>query len=372
MTDETNNLILIVDDNPHNIQVLAAVISESNYETGFAMNGQQALDFLEENIPALILLDIMMPEMNGYEVCQKIKQNDTLKDIPIIFLTAKSEKEDIIKGFEVGGVDYITKPFNNTELKMRIKTHIELQQNKEKLAQLNKQLEKTNATKDKFFSIIAHDLRGPIGNIHQFLNFMTDDIESMGNKELAQEFTLLKNVSKSTFELLESLLTWASSQKGTIEFKPQLNNLHNLVYSNIQLFKQSAENKQITLKNNTPENLESIFDYNMINTVIRNLINNAIKYTSENGEISVSSKENHDSVEITVSDTGIGMPQSSIDTLFEIDVKKFSKEGTKGEKGSGFGLIICKEFIDKHKGKIWVESEIGKGSQFKFKIPKDI
>ncbi len=370
MEDELNNLILIVDDNPHNIQVLAAVVNECNYKSGFAMNGNEALDFLHENIPILILLDIMMPDMNGYDVCQKIKEDENLKDIPIIFLTAKSEKEDVIRGFEVGGVDYITKPFNATELKMRISTHVELNQSRSKFLALNKKLEKLNATKDKFFSIIAHDLRGPIGNINQYLDFVIEDVESIGDKSLTEDLKTLKNVAKTSYELLESLLIWASSQKGSIIYNPELSYFYQLAQSNIDLFKQSAEKKQILIKNNIDPNLNCLFDYNMINTVIRNLINNAIKYTNENGEIVISSNENSKDIEISIIDNGIGITKLAIDSLFEIDIKTFSKEGTYGEKGSGFGLILCKEFIDKHNGKIWVESELGKGSKFKFTIPK--
>jgi two-component system sensor histidine kinase/response regulator len=358
MEDEVNNLILIVDDNPHNIQVLAAVVNECNYKSGFAMDGYQALDFLEENIPALILLDIMMPNMNGYEVCKRIKSKKELQDIPIIFLTAKSEKEDIIRGFEVGGVDYITKPFNSMELKMRIRTHIELNQSKTKLLSLNKKLEKSNATKDKFFSI------------NQYLSLIIDDAESIGDESLIEDLKTLKTLSKTSYELLESLFIWASSQKGTIDYIPKLSNLYQLVQSNIDLFTQVAEKKQISLKNKLNTNLEGVFDYNMINTVVRNLINNAIKYTFENGEIIISSNESNESIEITISDNGVGIPETLIESLFHIDIKTFSKEGTSGEKGSGFGLILCKEFIDKHKGNIWVESELGKGSQFKFTIPK--
>ncbi|MFN8672227.1 MAG: hybrid sensor histidine kinase/response regulator [Candidatus Sericytochromatia bacterium] len=369
MEDEVNNLILIVDDNPHNIQVLAAVINECNYESGFAMNGQQALDFLEENIPALILLDIMMPDMNGYEVCEKIKEKDHLKDIPIIFITAKSEKDDIVKGFEVGGVDYVTKPFNNMELKMRIKTHIELSQSKNSLITLNKKLEKANDTKDKFFSIIAHDLRGPIGSMNQYLELIMEDIDQ--NNTLFDDLKTLKDLSKNSYELLETLLLWASSQKGTIDYNPQLNDLYSLVQNNVDLFKQVADKKQISLKNELTEETKAFFDYNMINTVVRNLINNAIKYTNLNGNIIVSANQNAKNIEIIVSDDGVGMAQNTADGIFKIDVKKYSKQGTSGETGSGLGLVLCKEFIDKHNGTISVESELGKGSKFKFTISKN-
>ncbi|MFN4150714.1 MAG: response regulator, partial [Candidatus Sericytochromatia bacterium] len=363
--------VLIVDDNPHNIQILAAVVNECSYKSGFAMSGYEALDFLEENTPILILLDVMMPDMNGYEVCKKIKENEYLKNIPIIFLTAKNEKEDIIKGFEVGGVDYITKPFNNMELKMRIKTHVELQQNRSKLISLNQKLEKANDTKDKFFSIIAHDLRGPIGNIEQYVDMMMDtNSEIIEDNNLTEDFNILKELSKNSYDLLENLLIWASSQRGTIDYVPTKSNIYDLVDLNIDLFKQLADRKEILLINKLNYNITGIFDYNMINTVIRNLINNSIKYTSKNGIITISASEKENEIEVIVNDNGIGMSQSVVDNLFNIDIKKYSKKGTSGETGSGFGLILCKEFIDKHNGKISVESELGKGSKFKFTLPR--
>lgn len=371
MENNMNDLVLIVDDNPNNIRVFATVIDECGYSSGFAMNGKQALAFLEENIPSLILLDIMMPDMNGYDVCKKIKENPSLKDIPIIFLTAKSEHDDIIKGFEVGAVDYVTKPFNRMELKMRIKTHIELQQNKRKLVELNKNLEKANLTKDKFFSIIAHDLRSPIGTISQYIDFISEELETLDKSSLLDDFKILKKLSKTSYELLENLLFWAFSQKDiALECKPVKGNIYELVENNINLFKQIANKKSILLKNEVEKNLEALFDYNMIETVIRNILNNAIKYTNNKGLITISAKDNSDYIEISIKDNGIGMSSYTIEKLFIIDETKSSQDGTSGEVGFGFGLVLCKEFIEKHKGKIWVESEQGKGSEFKFTIPK--
>lgn len=370
MDDNLNDLVLIVDDNPNNIKLLASILNKLSYKTGFAMNGQETLSFLEENIPILILLDIMMPDMSGYEVCQKIKENPKLKDIPIIFLTAKSEKEDIVKGFELGAVDYISKPFNSAELKMRIKNHVELQQNKIKIINLNENLKKANDTKNKFFSIIAHDLRGPIGNIKQYLIFLLEMFNDMTKKEILDAIKTLKDVSDNTYKFLDDLLTWAYSQKETISFNPEKNNLYNLVENNIKLLKPLADKKQIILKSNLSNNTMAIFDLNMINTIIRNLISNSIKYTGKNGEINISSVKKNNFLEITVSDNGIGMKQDKIDNLFRIDIKKFSEKGTEGETGTGLGLILCKEFIDKHQGNIIVESQLGIGSSFTFTVPE--
>lgn len=235
--------------------------------------------------------------------------------------------------------------------------------NEHKLSQLND-------TKDKFFSIIAHDLRGPVGSLHSIIELLTDSNMSFSINEAQSILLLLKKNTKITYQLLENLLTWARSQREEIVFNPLKQNLCNIIQSNIDLYSSIAENKKITLKSELVSELYVFFDYDMIYTVIRNLINNAIKYTDANGSIIISAKETEKFIEVSVKDTGIGIDDSTIDKLFRIDIKVISKEALDGEKGSGLGLILCKEFIEKHGGKIWVKSELGKGSEFKFTLTR--
>jgi len=163
--DTTKGSVLIVDDIPENLQVLGNVLLQKGLDVGFATNGEEALEAVKYNKPDLILLDIMMPGMSGITVCQKLKSNPETQDIPVIFLTAKTQPEDIIKGFEVGAVDYVTKPFNSGELLARVMTQLELKKSRDLIAKQNEELMELNATKDKFFSIIAHDLRGPFSGL---------------------------------------------------------------------------------------------------------------------------------------------------------------------------------------------------------------
>ncbi len=243
------------------------------------------------------------------------------------------------------------------------------QKNEEILIQRD-HLDELNQTKNKLFSIIAHDLRGPVGSASTFLELLTKQANNFTKEELLENLILIKDSSKATSKLLENLLTWARAQKGEIVFNPQKNDLFKLVQSNIDLFTSNAENKKIRIVNEINPDLTFEFDQEMINTVIRNLINNAIKYTGENGLITISAKEIDEIVEISVTDTGIGMDSDSTDLLFITDLKQNRKEGTIGEKGTGLGLILCKEFVWKHKGTIWAESESGKGSTFKFTLPR--
>jgi signal transduction histidine kinase len=382
--ENTNSHILIVDDIDENLQVLGNILSREGFDTSFALSGKQALSIIEDTLPDLILLDISMPVMDGFEVCSILKKEEKTKSIPVIFLTAKTEIDNMVHGFSLGADDYVTKPFNTLELLARVRAHVDLKKSKDiileqnkKLSNLVEQLSKNNlelnkliASKDKFFSIIAHDLKGPVGNLSSFLSFMTEQYENISQEEFKKDLVLLENASIKIRDLLENLLTWARSQKGDIQYKPENFNISKLIQSNVQLFESSAKNKKISIINNIPENLFGFFDYQMITTVVRNLISNALKYTNDSGSITISETEGAEFIEITIQDTGIGMSLIIVENLFKIDVKHFSTEGTGGEKGTGLGLILCKEFIDKHSGKIWVESEIGKGSKFKFTIPK--
>ena len=230
-------------------------------------------------------------------------------------------------------------------------------------------LNELNQTKDKLFSIIAHDLRGPIGNTSSFLEVLTENEGEFTKEQLLENLILLKDSSKATFKLLENLLTWARTQKGEIEFNPVPNDLFKVVQSNIDLFASNAENKKILILNNLDQNIIFSFDSDMINTVVRNLINNAIKYTREEGQITISAKKVDSKIEISVNDTGIGIDSETAKKLFTSDLKPNKKEGTKGEKGTGLGLILCKEFVLKHNGNIWAESELGRGSTFSFTLP---
>lgn len=245
-----------------------------------------------------------------------------------------------------------------------------LNQKNEEISIHRDHLDELNQTKDKLFSIIAHDLRGPIGSTYTFLELLTMRENNFTKEELLQNLTLLKDSSRATFKLLENLLTWARAQKGEIVFNPLQNNLFKLAQANIDLFATNAENKKIHIINGLDQDLIFEFDQEMINIVIRNLINNAIKYTNIEGLITISAKEIDDAIIISIKDTGVGMNSETTDSLFINKLKQNKKEGTKGEKGTGLGLILCKEFVEKHRGNICAESEPGKGSTFKFTLPR--
>jgi signal transduction histidine kinase len=237
-----------------------------------------------------------------------------------------------------------------------------LMQNEQKLIRLN-------AAKDKFLSIIAHDLRGPVGTIHAFLDLLTEENMEFSEQEKQQYLLMLKNTAKTTFDLLDNLLTWSRTQSGNIVYSPQMFDIGALIKESVDFFSTIAKDKKILISSEVPDNLKGYFDYNMINSVLRNLLSNAIKFTEEEGRITVSAENQENSILVSVRDTGIGISRKTLENMFLNENKQASTYGTRGEKGSGIGLDICKEFIEKHGGILQIESKEGKGSIFSFCIP---
>ncbi len=349
-------LVLIVDDNSQNIKVFGMILKKHGMNPAAANNGLRALEFVKRKKPDLILLDIMMPEIDGFEVCKRLKQDTEFSDIPIIFLSAKTEKDDVIAGLELGAVDYVTKPFNEKELMTRINTHLELKATKDELKQ-------SNASKDKFFSIIAHDL----GNVFNGLIGLSNILLEKDVKNVNELMPLVKKSSEKGYNLLKNLLEWSRVQTGRIKSMPIQLDLKSLVYQNISILGSQASSKQVTLFSEI-ENTMVFSDEQMLNTVIRNLLSNALKFTPREGMVKISAQKEGKWVDILISDTGIGIRPEDIDKLFRID-ESHSTRGTENEEGTGLGLILCKEFIEINGGTIRVESEYGKGSRFYIRLP---
>jgi len=230
------------------------------------------------------------------------------------------------------------------------------------------QFKELNATKDKFFSIIAHDLKSPFSSIVGYTELLSENYRKFDNDKVEKYINNVYIASKQAFNLVENLLLWAQSQKGSIEFNPEIFKLQTLSDEIISLIENQASKKKISVINKISHEITILADKNMISTVIRNLLTNAIKFTPHGGVVNINSFQNPDYTEISVIDTGIGMTKETADNLFKIDTQITTK-GTDNEKGTGLGLIICREFIEKHRGKIWVESVPGKGSAFYFAVP---
>ncbi|KAB2838677.1 MAG: sensor histidine kinase, partial [Melioribacteraceae bacterium] len=231
-----------------------------------------------------------------------------------------------------------------------------------------KQLEELNATKDKLFSIIGHDLKNPFGTLINFSEMLMEDYLELTDEEKITYIHMINEASQTGHEILDNLLQWSKTQSGKLEFLPKKVELNEIVEANIALLKSAASHKGIEIFSAVNGGTEVFADKVMLKTVFRNLIGNAIKFSHKGGTIKIDSKSNGEFVEIVVSDNGVGMSKAAKEKLFNPTVFN-STAGTANEQGTGLGLLLCKEFVEKNGGKIWVESEEGKGSDFKFTIP---
>jgi two-component system sensor histidine kinase/response regulator len=361
--------VLVVDDNPKNVQIIALLLRDLKYKIIIAVNGKSAIDLVERARPDLILMDVMMPGMDGFEACQIIKTKPENDNIPVIFLTALSEKVNTVKGFEAGGVDYITKPFNKEELVSRIKTHLELKFARDEMQKMTNHLVELNSIKDKMFSVIGHDLRSPLGSIKMMLDFLkSDTCQKYSIQDFHKSINILAQTTDEVFGLLENLLGWAKSQSGNLSVVPESIRVSELVNSVYLLHRGSFNHKSITFENIVDKENFVFADMNMVKTIMRNLISNAIKYTPEGGTITIHSKALNDFIQIVVTDNGVGISSEDMPKLFD-EQQHLTTYGTNKESGSGLGLILCQSFVKSNNGRLTVESEQGKGSSFIIDLP---
>ncbi len=363
-----NSKILLVDDIAKNLQLLGTILQEHGFQVAIAKSGLQALSIVENKPPDLILLDISMPEMDGYEVCRRLKENSDTKEIPIIFLTAKTEVEDIVKGFEAGGVDYITKPFNPKELLKRVITHLELKYSRESLKQLNGQLTNANLDKDKFLSVISHDLRSPFHGLLGIAQIVKENFEVLPKEEIKEYFDLLNEGLHNQFRFLENILQWGRLQRGHFELAPELLDVNELLNEALDFLKINAEVKNIEIKVAVEPGICCFADKNQFREVIQNLISNAIKFTKDLGKVLISAVKADNLIIIKIKDTGIGISENNLARLFKID-QIFTTNGTKSEPGTGLGLVLCKEMIEKNNGSITIDSTKGLGTEITVSLP---
>ncbi len=373
----TKGIILVVDDDPENLGVLFGYLSDKGFKVLLVQSSENALVQAERNRPDIILLDILMPGMDGFETCKCLKAGEQTREIPVIFMTALSDTLNKVRGFQSGAVDYITKPFQQEEVLARVNAHLTIRKLQQQLEGKNTllqeqvvQLQEANTSKDKFISMISHDLQSPFSSLRGLIQFTSENIGEYNKNELEGIMNLLGNSTENLYALIENLLTWSRIQRGVLEHCPQHIDLRKLVIQNISLFTPNADAKKITFKNHLESSVVAYADYNMVNAILRNLISNAVKFTHEGGKITFTAAEVGDrTVEVTVADSGIGIAQEHLSKLFRID-SRYKQLGTAREKGTGLGLILCKEFAEKNAGTIWMESEPGHGTAVKFTLPK--
>ena len=361
--------ILIVDDVMSNVLLLKVLLTNEKFAIATASNGRQALELVEKENPDLVLLDVMMPDMSGFEVAQHLKSNPQTAEIPIIFLTALNSTADIVKGFQVGANDFISKPFNKEELIIRVTHQISLVAAKRLILSKTEELQRTIAGRDKLYSVIAHDLRSPMGSIKMVLNMLILNLpfEKIG-AEMYELLTMANQTTEDVFSLLDNLLKWTKSQIGKLNVVYQDVDLVEVTDGVIEIFSMVASLKKIRIREMKPERMMVNADIDMLKTVVRNLLSNAIKFSKENSEILVKMEEVNGMAVVSVQDHGCGISEEGQKKLLHADTH-FSTFGTNNEEGSGLGLLLCKDFVVKNGGKLWFTSKEGEGSIFSFSIP---
>lgn len=361
--------ILIVDDVPSNVLLLKVLLTNEKFNVVTASGGMQALELVEKERPDLILLDVMMPEINGFEVAQRLKQKEETAEIPIIFLTALNGSSDIVKGFQMGGNDFISKPFNKEELIIRITHQISLVAANRIILAQTEELQKTIMGRDKLYSVIAHDLRSPVGSIKMVLNMLILNLpaDKIGD-EMHDLLTIANQTTEDVFSLLDNLLKWTKSQIGRMNVVYQNLDLSQLAEGVVEIFTMVAASKKITIRTEIPDKLLAYGDTDMVKTIIRNLLSNAIKFSEEGSEVLLKVEEKEDCAVISVQDHGCGIDEESQKKLLHTDTH-YSTFGTKNEEGSGLGLLLCLDFAKKNGGDLWFSSVKGEGSMFSFSVP---
>lgn len=374
--EPSKSTVLVVDDNPTNLQVLLESLRQTGFKILVARSGESAIQQAEYGKPDVILLDVMMPGMDGFETCRRLKTREALKDVPVIFMTALTETSDKIKGFQAGGVDYITKPLHHEEVLARVATHLtmrrmqqQLQEQHLLLQEKHAQLQAINASKDKFFSIISHDLRSPLSAVLTGLRMLTDSKNDLSGDEQQEIIHDARDTTERLYALLENLLAWARIQRGVMELTPRPLDMRPLLEQNARLFAANAAQKRIAIRQTVTEPILIYADRAMVDAVIRNLLSNALKFTEAQGTITISASQRDAAVEVAIADTGVGMSAETLAKLFRLDVR-YDQPGTAGEKGTGLGLNVCKEFVEKNNGTISVESVPGTGTMFCLRFPK--
>lgn len=417
--------ILIVEDSRTQAIGLKFLLSEHGFNVRVAYDGQLALDALAEYHPTLIISDIMMPNMDGYELCRYIKNDDALKDIPIILLTALSDLHDVIRAIESGANNFVTKPYkpdfllsrihhilvnqqlrkgkvNDQELEVffdntkyvfstqpgqvidlllstfenAVQKNKELQDSNEKLLATqrelkskNAELEKVNAQKDQFLGMAAHDLRNPLGHIATVAEILMEDLADEITEQQMQLLGITQTSSKFMLDLVNDLLDISKIESGKLDLRLEAVDLVSLIRNNVDKNRSLADNKDIALVQNlTDEPLMTTVDVNKIEQVLNNLISNAVKFSYPETTITINLSEESGTAHLSVSDEGQGIPEDELDKLFQ-PFERTSVTSTAGEKSTGLGLVIVRKIIEGHQGKIWLESVVGEGTTFHIRLP---
>jgi len=359
--------ILAIDDIPSNLLVLQAILPREEFSFLGVSGAEEAFQLLNERDFDLVLLDVLLPGLDGYSIARRLKENPKTASLPLIFLTALSDENEVVKGFESGGVDFVSKPFRKTELLLRLRTHLALKDRNEALEQAAAELRQANQARDRFFSVLAHDLKNPFSGILSLVQEVLLQFDHIDRKEIHETLMAVGQTAQNVTRLLETLLDWGRSQTGNLQLDPQVQPIQYLVDEALEPLEESFHRKGISVVHRPGPFWVRADRYTVV-AILRNLLSNALKFTHPGGRVTLEVQRRLAAVEIAIGDTGVGIPPSRLAQLFRLD-SKISTPGTDREPGTGLGLLLCSEFTQKNHGTLRAESHAGRGTTFFLALP---
>ena len=365
---QTTPSVLMVDDTPANLELLTVMLKVRGYKVRAAVSGKLALQAVRNNPPDLILLDINMPEMSGYEVCAELKADEKLKEIPVIFLSALSETMDKVKAFGAGGVDYITKPFQFEEVEARVETQLELRRQKLQLQENYDKLRDLEKLRDSLVHMIIHDLRSPLAGIYGYLELIKEDATKTPSSASGRHIDEALKSAKQMTQIISDVLDVSKMEGKQMKLQLAECDLGGAVEEGISTLKPLFGNREVRFV--PPKSPAAVLaDSEIISRVIQNLLANAIKFSSkEGGLIRLSVESSGNRACVSVQDNGPGIAPEYRQRIFDKFAQVELPDGRQKDS-TGLGLTFCKLAVEAHGGKIGVDSEEGKGSTFWFELP---
>ena len=354
--------ILVVDDQSSNVQVVGLILGTLGHEIIPASDGPTALKRVEALVPDLILLDLLMPGMSGRDVCLELKKNPEWRDIPVIFLSAADDKDLIVSALDAGGVDYITKPFNQAELISRVRTQLALKAARDRLKELAED-------KDELLGILAHDLKNHLGGLNMSAKLLYERIRNLHDERIQR---LAENAFYSSGQLLAFVKDFLANAAAEHKFEPQLTTVDaaDTAVAAIRLFEDRVRHKQLEIETDFPdETLIVLADAHALDQVFSNLLSNAVKFSPPGKKIQVAIHGNGRYVECTIKDEGPGFTEEDKVRMFR-RYGRLSARPTAGETSTGLGLSIVRKLVLAMNGELACESNPGQGAAFTFRLPK--
>ncbi|WP_313490896.1 hybrid sensor histidine kinase/response regulator [Sphingobacterium multivorum] len=359
--------ILIVEDSELNLFVLKEILEREHFNVFTASGAKGAFENLQQQRIDLILMDVMMGNTNGFDLTKELKSMELYKHIPVLFITNLKSPDDVVRGFDSGGVDYIPKPFNKKELLQRIKHQIKLIESGHTIAMQTAQLQEAILNRDSMYAILAHDLRSPISSLKMILNILTMSAEER-NTGYGNMVNTGNDIAEQLFSVLDNLLKWTKNSLGVLSYMPQEIEIDEMIKGVVETLQPAAKLKNIEIKLTLQPGLQIFFDADIMKSILRNLLINAVKFSHENSLIKLNLSRDGDDAMVEFIDTGVGMSVDAQRQLLD-QMKEEGKITPMREKGKGLGLWIVYHFIQRGGGTFFFESEENRGSRFGFCVP---